>query len=48
MKTYIIFWSHLAQFFLEWEMFQIKICIENQNTHFVLSNFFTEILPYMR
>jgi len=25
-----------------------KICRENQNTHFVGSNFFSQIVPFMR
>ena len=41
MKTTIHFWSYLAHFFLECEMFQEKKrCRENQNTHFVLCTFF--------
>ena len=38
MKTEIYFWSHLAQFFLEWEIFSDKYYTENQNTHFMFSN----------
>ena len=34
-----IFWSHLARFFLEWEMFQMKV-LEKVETHFVFSNFY--------
>jgi hypothetical protein len=34
------FLSYLAHFFLEREMFQIKNYRENQNTHFMFSNFF--------
>jgi len=32
MKTEIHFWSYLAQFFLEWEMFQTKV-VEKLKTH---------------
>ena len=32
MKTNIHFWSYLAQFFLEWEMFQTKV-VEKIKTH---------------
>jgi len=39
MKTNIHFWSHLAQFFLDWENVSDKSCRENQNTLFVFSNF---------
>jgi len=39
MKTDIHFWSHLAQFFLEWEMFQTKV-VEKIKTYFVFSNYF--------
>jgi hypothetical protein len=41
MKTNKHFLSYLANFFLEWEMFQ-KSSRENQNTHFMFSNFFFE------
>ena len=52
MKTNIPFWSYLAQFSLEREMFQSKVCRENQNTHFVFSNFsfpilFSKIVPFI-
>jgi hypothetical protein len=40
MKTIIHFWSYLAQFFLEWEIFQLNDVEKNQNTHFMWSNFF--------
>jgi hypothetical protein len=39
MKTSIPFWSYLDQFFLEREMFQIKV-EEEIKTHFMFSNFF--------
>ena len=39
MKTRINFWSYLAQFFLEREMFQTKV-VEKIKTHFVFNNFF--------
>ena len=32
----IFFWSYLAQFFLEWEMFQIKV-VEKTKTHILCS-----------
>jgi len=32
MKTDVHFWSYLAQFFLEWEMFQTKV-VEKIKTH---------------
>jgi hypothetical protein len=35
--TNIFFLSYLAQFFLEWEMFQTKV-VEKINTHFVFNN----------
>jgi len=37
MKTYVQYvhlW-YLAEFLLEWEMFQKKICRKNQNTFYV-------------
>ena len=39
MKTDIHDWSYLAQFLLEWEMFQTKD-VEKIKTHFAFSNFF--------
>jgi len=36
MKTNIHFWSYLAQFFLEWEMFQTKV-VEKIKTHVLCS-----------
>jgi hypothetical protein len=41
MKTDKRLWSYLAQFFLEWEMFQTKV-VEKMKTHLVFSNFFFE------
>jgi hypothetical protein len=34
MKTNIYFWSYLAQFFLQWDMFQAKI-VEKIKTHII-------------
>jgi hypothetical protein len=39
MKTDIQFWSHLAQFFSEWEMFQTEL-VEKIKTHFMINIFF--------
>ena len=39
MKPSIHFWSYLAEFFLEWEMFQTKF-VEKIKTHFIFNNFF--------
>jgi len=36
MKTYIHFWSYLAHFFLEWEMFQTNV-LEEIKTHILCS-----------
>ena len=36
MKTDIHFWSYLAQFFLEWEMFQTKVVVKIK-THVLCS-----------
>jgi len=38
MQTEIHFRSHLAQFFLEWKMFQTKV-VEKLETHFMSNNF---------
>ena len=34
MNTNIHFWSYLAQFFLEWEMFQTKVVEEIKKNEF--------------
>ena len=48
METNIHFRSYLAQFFLEWEMFQTKI-VEKIKTHLLFSIFiFPQIIPFMR
>jgi hypothetical protein len=41
-------WSHLAQFFLDWEIFQKKV-VEKIKTRFMFNNFFfSKIVPFMR
>ena len=47
MKTNIHFWSYLAQFFLEWEMFQTSFVKKIKKKYFVLSNF-SNIVSFMR
>jgi hypothetical protein len=39
MNTNAHFWSYLAQFFVEWEMFQTDVA-EEIKTHFMFNNFF--------
>jgi hypothetical protein len=40
MKTYARLWQYLAEFFLEWQMFQTKV-VEKIKTHILYSvNFF--------
>ena len=47
MKTNRPFWSHLAHFLLEWEMFQTKP-LEVIKTHFMFNNiFFSKIVLFM-
>ena len=48
MKTNIHLWSYLAQFFLEWEMFQTKV-VEKIKTHILrsITFFFKRIVPHM-
>ena len=47
MKTDIHFWSYLAQFFLQWKIFQTKV-VEKIQTHILVSVTFSKILPFMR
>jgi hypothetical protein len=35
---------YLAELFFEWEMFQLKVVKQNQNTYFMFSNFFWKSL----
>jgi hypothetical protein len=46
MKTNIHLQLYLAQFFLEWGMFQKKICRETQNSHFISNIFFLNRAVY--
>jgi hypothetical protein len=39
MKTNTFLWQYLAQFFLEWEIFETKI-LEKVRTYILFSNFF--------
>jgi hypothetical protein len=45
MKTIRHFLSYVAQFFLEWEIFQTKV-LENIKTHFVFNNLFENRAVY--
>jgi hypothetical protein len=47
MKTVSHLWQYLTEFFLEWEIFQIK-SIEKIKTHFMFSNFVSKIVPFLR
>jgi len=41
-------WRYFSEFFLEWEMFQIKFCTEPK-TNFMFGNFFfSKILSFMK
>jgi hypothetical protein len=44
MKTYVHL--YVAEFFLEWEMFQTEV-VEEMKTHFMFSNIFPNIVPLM-
>jgi hypothetical protein len=47
MKTYVHLWQYLAEFFLEWEMFQTKF-VEKIKTHILHSiTFSPKIVPFM-
>jgi hypothetical protein len=48
MKINIHFWSYLSQFSLEWKLFQIKFVDKIKKTRFVLSAFFSKIVPSTR
>jgi hypothetical protein len=46
MTTAIHFWSHLAQFFLQWETFPTNV-VQKFKSHILYSiNFFSKIMPF--
>jgi hypothetical protein len=48
MNIYVHLWKYIADFLLEWEMFQIKV-VEKIKTHILCSvTFFPKIVPFMR
>ena len=47
MKVNMHFWSHIAQFFLEWEMFQTKVVYKSKHTFYIQWRVF-EFVPFMR
>jgi len=48
MKANMHIWSYLAQFFLEWEMFQTK-AVQEIKTHILRSIIiFSKILPFFK
>jgi hypothetical protein len=47
MKTLSNLWQYFGEFFLEWEIFQNKV-VEKIKTHFIYSNIFPKIVPFMR
>ena len=47
MWTFLHLWQYLAQFFLEWELFQVEVVKKIKDTHLTFSNFFHTIVPFM-
>jgi hypothetical protein len=47
MKTVLHLWQYLAEFFLEWEMFQIKFVEKIQDTHFIFNIVFPKIVLFV-
>jgi hypothetical protein len=47
MGTHLQLWEYLAEFFLEWEMFE-AVFSEKIKTSFMFNNFFLKIVPFMR
>jgi hypothetical protein len=45
-KTYVHLWWYVAEFFLEWEMFQTQV-VEKKNTHFMFNNILPKIVQMM-
>ena len=40
--TNVNLWQYDAEFFLEWEMFRLKVVEKIQNTHFLFNTFFSQ------
>jgi hypothetical protein len=47
MKTFSHLWKYLAEFFLEWEMFQMRV-VEKISFNFMFSNIFPKIEQFVR
>ena len=47
MSGYVNVWSYIADFFLEWKMFQTTVVEKNQNVHIMFNNGFWKIVPIM-
>ena len=47
MKTYVHVWQYLAEFFLEWELFNKKV-LEKIKTHFTFNNLGLKIVTFLR
>ena len=43
-RRFHVSWQYIAEFVSECEMFQIKVIRENQNTDFVFSTFFSQVI----
>jgi hypothetical protein len=46
-KTHVYIWKYLAQFILEWEIFQTQFVYKIEK-HFILKNFFFKHAPFMK
>jgi hypothetical protein len=46
MKTFVHLWQYVAEFFLEWEMFQTKV-VAKIKTQFIFNNLFPKIVPFI-
>jgi uncharacterized membrane protein YcfT len=47
MKTNINLWLYIAQFFLDWGIFQTKV-LDKIKTNFMPDNLFFENIPFMK
>ena len=47
MEIWVYLWSYLAEFFIEWEMFQTNL-VDKITSYFMFNNFIQNFLPFMR
>jgi hypothetical protein len=47
MNTFLLLWRYFAEFFVEWEMFQIKVLGKIKAHFFAVNKFFPKVVMFM-